>query len=292
MNKKKIFSFFLALLRLLLLTVFVGIYISYHNPVITEYTYPSDKLTDTVKIVSISDLHSREYGKDNSSLVSLIRLQSPDVIFMDGDFVNKYDESHSHILQLINDLSAIAPVYFSPGNHESMYMANTGCRIKDDVTRAGAVYLDLEYRDVVINGQRIRIGGMLDYAFALDATNSTNPETMKSEVYSFLCDFQASDDMKIMLAHRPDSFVLGQASRTWDVDLVISGHTHGGQVVLPFFGGLYASDQGLLPDYVYGFYEKDKIDIIISSGLGSGFTWVPRFNNPPEVVVLTLTPAE
>ena len=133
---------------------------------------------------------------------------------------------------------------------------------------------------------------MFDYAFALDGHDSTNPETMEPEVYQYLCDFQDTDLLKIMLAHRPESFILGQASETWNVDLVISGHVHGGQVVLPFVGGLFASDQGFFPDYVHGLYEKNRVDILISSGLGSGLTWVPRFNNPPEVVVLTLTPEQ
>ena len=287
---KKMLAFFAALFGLMLSVVFVAVYISYHNPVITEYVYRSDKLTDSFKIVAISDLHSIQYGDNNSQLIEKIKSQYPDTIFMVGDFVNKYDESHSHVTHLVKELSSVAPVYFSLGNHEGKYMANHGRQIVDDVISAGATFLDLDYRDVEIAGQNIRIGGMVDYAFALDNTNSTNPQTMKKEVYNFLCEFQNSEKLKIMLAHRPDSFVLGQASKTWDVDLVISGHTHGGQVRLPFVGGLYASDQGLMPDYVYGLYKKDKVDIIISSGLGSGFTWVPRFNNPPEIVLINFIP--
>ncbi len=290
MKIKKILSFFAVLSAVLVAVGLIGVYISYHNPVVTEYTYRSGKLTDSFRIAVISDLHSIEYGDNNSQLIEKIKAQSPDAVFMAGDFVNKYDERHDHVTHLIKELSAFAPVYFSLGNHEGKYMAAQGSGLIDDVKEAGAIFLDLDYTDVEINGQDVRIGGMVDYAFALDSTNSTNPQTMKKEVYSFLCEFQNSEKLKIMLAHRPDSFVLGQASKTWDVDLVISGHTHGGQVRLPYLGGLYASDQGLMPDYVYGFYKKDKVDIIISSGLGSGFTWVPRFNNPPEVVMINFIP--
>lgn len=290
MKIKKILTFFAVLFAFMATVAVTGIYISYHNPVITEYIYQSDKLTDPFKIVAVSDLHSIEYGKNNSQLIEKIKLQSPDAIFMVGDFINKYDKSHDHVIHLVKELSSVAPVYFSLGNHEGKYITSQGSQIIDDVKAAGAIFLDLGYDDIEINGQQIRVGGMVDYAFALDSTNSTNPKTMKKEVYNFLCEFQDSEKLKIMLAHRPDSFVLGEASKTWDVDLVISGHTHGGQVRLPFLGGLYASDQGLMPDYVYGFYKKDKIDIIISSGLGSGFTWVPRFNNPPEIVLINFIP--
>ena len=290
MKIKKILSFLAVSIGIVAVIIFAGVYISYHNPIVTEYTYRSDKLTDSVKVVAISDLHSVEYKDNNSQLIEKIKSQSPDIIFMVGDFVNKYDKSHSHVTHIVKELSAVAPVYFCLGNHEKQYMESRGGQIISDVKNAGAVFLDLGYRDIETNGQNIRIGGMFDYAFALDNTNSTNPETMDEGVYDFLCQFQDTENLKIMLAHRPDSFVLGQASITWDVDLVLSGHTHGGQVRLPFIGGLYASDQGLLPQYEYGYYEKDKVDIIISSGLGSGFTWIPRFNNPPEIVAINFIP--
>lgn len=91
-----------------------------------------------------------------------------------------------------------------------------------------------------------------------------------------------------MLSHRPDSFIFGEASKVWDVDLVISGHDHGGQVVIPFLGGLYGGDQGWFPEYVHGMYQKDNILLLVTSGLGSNRQILPRFDNPPEVAVLTI----
>ena len=95
-----------------------------------------------------------------------------------------------------------------------------------------------------------------------------------------------------MLSHRPESFVLGEASVTWNIDLVLHGHAHGGQVVLPFVGGLWAGDQGFFPTYVHGMYEKDLLSILVTSGLGTNKKAIPRLNNPPEVVVLNLLPEE
>lgn len=83
-------------------------------------------------------------------------------------------------------------------------------------------------------------------------------------------------------------FILGEASKTWDIDLVVSGHTHGGQFVVPFLDGLWAPEQQWFPEYVHGFYEKDKLNIFITSGLSSNKKLLPRFNNPAEIVSLTL----
>ena len=164
--------------------------------------------------------------------------------------------------------------------------------LEAQLTDAGAVVLDRQYQDVEIAGQTIRIGGLYDYAFSLDGWNSCNPDRMDPEVYSFLKEFQDTDLFKLMLAHRPDSFIFGEASRTWDVDLVVSGHMHGGQVVVPFLGGLVGGDQGWFPEYVHGVYQKDLIRIFITSGLGSSKKALPRFNNVPEIAVLRLVPAK
>lgn len=92
--------------------------------------------------------------------------------------------------------------------------------------------LEEGYRDVEIGGCKVRIGGMYEYAFALDGDNSA--ENLTGDVRDFLEEFQNTDRYKIMLCHRPDSFVFGDASDYWKIDLVISGHDHGGQVVIPF----------------------------------------------------------
>jgi predicted MPP superfamily phosphohydrolase len=102
----------------------------------------------------------------------------------------------------------------------------------------------------------------------------------------FLKDFVDTDHLKLMLSHRPDSFIFSDASRRWDIDLVFSGHMHGGQMVLPFFGGVYGGDQGWFPEYVHGMYEKDNMHIFVTSGLGTNPHKVPRFNNLPEIAVI------
>ena len=166
------------------------------------------------------------------------------------------------------------------------YMGNGHPDLIEELESAGAIVLEKKYVDIEINGALVRLGGMYDYAFGLDGDNTalSAPE----DVLVFLEDFQDTDRIKIMLSHRPDSFIFGDASEVWDIDLVISGHNHGGQVVLPFFGGLYGGDQGWFPTYVHGLYEKGNLQMFITSGLGSDRQKLPRFNNPPEVAVLVI----
>ena len=239
-----------------------------------------------VRTVVISDLHDHKFGEDNEKLAEKIREIAPDLIFMDGDMLNGESENAEVPVTLIRELKDTAPIYYALGNHEIDYMENGHPELTEELEAAGAVVLDKEYVDVEVDGIQIRLGGMYDYAFGLNGNNDAS--SAPDDTRSFLEDFQNTDRLKIMLAHRPDSFIFGDASKVWDVDLVISGHNHGGQVVLPFLGGLYGGDQGFFPEYVHGMYEKDNFQMLVTSGLGSDRQKLPRFNNPPEIAVLEI----
>ena len=294
-GKKKIIVIIAFLIMSILGVIYYGVYTSYHHLTVNEFTLQSDKVSAPINLVVLADLHDHSFGEDNQELVDRTLAQEPDAILMVGDFINKDSSDHEEFLSLVEQLSGQVPVYFAWGNHELAYAeAKEDLDVEDleaQLTDAGAAVLDRQYQDVEIAGQTIRISGMYDYAFALDGWNSCNPERMDSEVYSFLSEFQDTDVFKLMLAHRPDSFIFGEASGTWDVDLVVSGHMHGGQVVVPFLGGLVGGDQGWFPEYVHGLYQKDLIYIFITSGLGSSTKTLPRFNNVPEIAVVRLVPA-
>lgn len=271
--------------------VYAGIYFSYHNLAVRKFTLKSEKLDGPVTLVVLADLHDNEFGEDNKELVEQVLAEQPDGVLLAGDFINKYSEDAEHLLELAAQFVEQAPVFFAWGNHELDYMKTTGEDLQAKLEAIGVVVLDETWQEVELAGQTIRIGGLYDYAFALDGRDSVNPDKMKPKVYSFLTEFQETETFKLMLAHRPESFVLGEASTAWDIDLVVSGHMHGGQVVLPFFGGVFGGDQGWFPEYVHGLYEKDLIHIFVTNGLGSGNRkLIPRFNNPPEVAVIRLVP--
>lgn len=265
-------------------------WISYRNPKVTEYTFPTSKIESPVRILLCSDLHDCQFGEGNEELYSKIEEQNADAIFLLGDMINEDSENAHVALELVKRFSDKVPVYYALGNHEIGYMETHDDDLIKQLRDSGAVILDKAYADTEIGGQPLRIGGMYDYAFALDDNNTVDREHMKPGVYDFLTDFQSTDRLTLMLAHRPDSFIFGTASKTWNIDLVLSGHTHGGQVILPFAGGLWGGDQGWFPKYDFGMFRKDNINLIITRGLGSQKSRIPRFGSPPELVILTLQP--
>lgn len=288
--KKSLRRWMIVLLFVLVVGAYFSweIYRSYYCLTVTHYELETEKIDTAVKIVLISDLHDREFGRENESLVKCIENLEPDLILMVGDFINSSSENLHVATHLIEALNKKASVYFSLGNQEIAYEEATGQNVSQELSKVGAIVLDLEYQDIEVKGQAIRLGGMYDYAFSLNGNNDTKEENMEPEIYHFLTKFEDTELFTLMMSHMPEAFVLGEASSTWQIDLVVSGHDHGGQVILPFLGGLWGCDQGYFPEYVYGYHEKDLLNILITAGLGSKNEGVPRFNNPPEIVELIL----
>lgn len=263
---------------------------SYQDIKINTYEIYDEKVLSTTKLVIIADLHNYDFGDGNKELVEKILVQEPEVILMVGDMLDRSSGDIERVLDLIDDLSEIAPIYFGMGNHELDWKELYSDNLQEQLEDAGATIVEMNFCDLELNDQKIRIGGLYDYAFNLSHANLKNLSEERLEVYRYLCEYEDTDAFKIMLSHRPDSFIFGDASKAWDIDLVASGHLHGGQVVLPFLGGVYGGDQGWFPEYVHGLYEKDDMNILVTSGLSTNKKLVPRWNNPPEIVVLELLP--
>ena len=266
----------------------LSIYASYNCLTVREYTYSTEKVSQELTLVVLSDLHGHEFGEANKNLARKVAEQKPDIILLDGDFLNEDSKDESVATELIRILHEIAPVYYALGNHEITYMENGHSDLLQKIDEAGAAWLELKYVDAEVKGQPLRIGGMYDYAFGLDGEDSA--EAVDSEVGSFLKEYQNTDCLKIMMSHRPDSFIFGNASSVWKVDLVVSGHDHGGQVVLPVLGGVFGGDQGYFPEYIHGMYQKDQMHIFVTSGLGSYGEILSRINNVPEIAVIHIKP--
>ena len=198
--------------------------------------------------------------------------------------LNADSDDISWLLSEIERLSAKVPVYYALGNHELAYMAAHPDLITQ-LEEAGAIVLDEQYVDVEIAGNAVRIGGFYDYAFSRTDAKTT-ADTMDAQDHAFLSDFCDTLRLKIMLSHRPDSFVFSDASAIWQIDYVLCGHNHGGQVRLPFLGGVFGGDQGYFPPYEDGLHSFAVMNMIITRGLSSNPKILPRFNNLPEIVVL------
>lgn len=273
-------------MSVIVLLLMLDLRISTNYIVIKDYKVDFDNIETAFTAVVISDLHDHQFKEENRQLAEKIAQLQPDIVLMVGDMLSAGSEDSSVACSLIDQIKEIAPVYYALGNHEKDYMENGHPDLIEELESAGAVVLEKKYVDLEINGTLVRLGGMYDYAFGLDGNDTAM--SAPEDVLAFLEDFQNTDRVKIMLSHRPDSFIFGDASEVWDIDLVISGHNHGGQVVLPFLGGLYGGDQGWFPTYVHGLYEKGNLQLFITSGLGSDRQKLPRFNNPPEVAVLVI----
>ena len=288
MKKLKIFKIVLILLLAIFIFTVISLWASSNCLTAKEYEFTTEKVTQEVTLVVLSDLHDHEFGSRNEELVKKTAEQHPDLILLDGDFLNEDSENGNIPCELIESLVEVAPVYFALGNHELSYIENDHPELIQQLQEAGAILLDKEYADLKVGENALRLGGMYDYAFA---TGSNIASESPEDVRIFLEGFQNTDCLKIMMSHRPDSFIFGDAASYWDIDLVISGHNHGGQVVVPFLGGLYGGDQGWFPEYVHGMYQKDGMNLFVTSGLGSHDQILKRFNNPPEIAVLKILPS-
>ena len=283
---------FLKMLCILLAAAIIGVLLSiticaFAVRTVT-YTVALQNLSSPLRLVLLSDLHGKSFGRENSRLIAKIQEQSPDAIFLDGDMIDRSADPTDvqELLRLIERLHEIAPVYVAPGNHELEYM-QTDASLLTQVAEAGAVVVNDSYVDVTIASQPLRIGGTMGHAFYFGRSEK---EFSSSPEYQFLKAFEDTNVPKICLAHMPDTFIFNGAYSMWNVDLVLSGHTHGGLIRLPFIGGLYAPMQGWFPEYDRGYFcLGGHMQMVISAGL-SGHGVIPRINNPPEIVVIDLVP--
>ncbi len=272
-----------AILLALLLTATVSALRGRFALTVSHYTLSSEKLTDSVRIVHLSDLHNREFGENNHRLLEKVAELEPDLIFVTGDSVTRSDPERLVTLELLSALTRLAPVYVSMGNHEEAYDQRYGTDLYTMYGQTGVTVLDKEYVDITIKGQPLRVGGV--YGFC-DPASGPTPEQQ------FLQRFQDTPQYTLLLCHRPVSWMERGALETWQVDSVYAGHAHGGQIRLPFIGATVAPDQGFFPGWVEGVtYAQDgQRALVVSRGLGSS-VFAPRIFNDPELVVVDILPA-
>ena len=253
-----------------------------------SYEIKADKIQKSIRLVQITDLHNSIFGDNNQNLLDLVAEQAPDLILITGDLLNSDESETDTATNLISGLGSIAPVYVSLGNHEVEYQQNYGIDITQLYEDTGAVVLDRQYQDLEVNGQKVRLGGIYGYCLPEKylETNEANPEEC-----AFLSDFQNTDLYTILMCHMPVCWLINDGLDEWDVDCVLAGHVHGGQVILPLIGGVYAPDMGWFPGKLQGLYssEDGSSTMVLSTGLGNTES-VPRFNNIPEVVTVDILP--
>lgn len=276
-----------AIVGVFIVVLMLGISLSTsaHTLTTTHYTLSSTTIS-SLRILQLTDLHNSEFGEDNARLVSTVRTQSPDLILLTGDLLNSDEQRTDIATNLIAQLCDIAPVYFSNGNHEIEYEERYGVDIDELYREAGAVVLEKEYQDITVKNQKIRLGGIYGYCLPGKYLETGEADPEETE---FLEAFQDTDLPKILMCHMPVCWMINGSLDDWDVDYVFAGHVHGGEVILPFVGGLYGPDLGWFPGKLEGLYssENGENTLILSRGLGTNEI-IPRFNNIPEVMVVDI----
>ena len=239
----------------------------------TFYQLRSDKLTSHVRIVQLSDLHLNQFGPDNSLLIQRVASLQPDLIAITGDMTIGKDPDFQPVVELCRQLTEIAPVYYSWGNHEHGDIMNGfNVELPAQLEQAGVHILNFEYQLAEVNGNQLAIGGLYSDA---------------AEFYpacpDFLEEFCRQEAFTLLLCHHPELY--DELMEGYPVDLALCGHAHGGLIKLPGIGALYAPGQGFFPELTQGCRELLGSTVVISRGLGVSSP-VPRFNNRPELVVI------
>ena len=249
---------------------------------VNEYQITSDKIPEAFsgfRIAQVSDLHNAEFGEGNCKLIGLLSQTDPDMIVLTGDLIDSRQTDIEIALEFAEQAMQISPVYFISGNHEARMREYDD--LKMGLVDAGVVVLENQQVQITKEGEHITLIGVDDPSFRTDYLFGDAESVIKQAT----ADLQnETDSFTILLSHRPELFDTYVDS---GVDLVFSGHAHGGQFRIPLVGGLVAPNQGFFPKYDAGQFNRENTTMIVSRGVGNSIIPV-RFNNRPEIIVVSL----
>ena len=235
---------------------------------------------DGFRIAQVSDLHNAEMGKDNEKLISMLVDVEPDIIVITGDMIDSRNTKVDVALNFAEQAVKIAPCYYVTGNHEAR--VDEYRDLKDGLIELGVTVLEDAKTQIVLSGESITLVGVDDPSFQTDYLFGDDETVMNSELNELISE---EDGYVILLSHRPELFDTYMENK---VDLIFSGHAHGGQFRIPFIGGVVAPNQGVFPKYDAGIYSEGDTNMVVSRGVGNSI--IPfRINNRPEVILIELT---
>lgn len=246
-------------------------------------------LPHPVKLVCLSDLHGKQFGKGNNKLIDRITALSPDIIVFSGDTVSADCHNLISTVTLLKKLNKICPCFLIAGNHE--HRSGRWDEIKQRFSAAGVCVLENSRFDGEINGVELHILG-LDEGMAvsrLDYIKAALKRLPYPDNRSALSALSELDGLRIVLSHFPENYALIEEFSycRHPFDLMVCGHAHGGQIRLFNKRGLYAPGQGFFPRFSQGLYGQAPA-LLVSRGLGNDSP-LPRINNRPEIVFITMT---
>jgi predicted MPP superfamily phosphohydrolase len=282
MKHKKISTYIFSCIAILLLILIA--WTVWSNTALELHTYyiSSEKIPQSFsgyRIAHISDLHNTEMGEDNEKLLNMIKDAKPDIIAITGDMIDSYNTNIDIALRFAREAVKIAPCFYVTGNHEARISEYD--YLITGLEEIGVIVLDNDKIELEDSGESITLLGVKDPSFQSDYLFGDS-ETIMADTLDNL--MHEEDKYSILLSHRPELFHIYVDN---NIDLVLSGHAHGGQFRIPFIGGIVAPNQGLFPKYDAGLFGEKETNMIVSRGIGNSI--IPfRFNNPPEIIIIEL----
>ncbi len=236
------------------------------------------------KIMHLSDLHNMRFGKNNARLLRLIREQAPDIIAITGDSIDRHRPHPETAIRFLREAVKIAPCYYVPGNHEAGMAPADYAALEQTYRDMGVTVLRDQYVLLSRGEAQIALAGIDDPYFVSDNSllSADGAEVARVKIRALEL---PEHTFTVLLSHRPEIF---DVYAELGLNLVLSGHAHGGQVRLPLIGGLIAPHQGLFPQYDAGLFTEGKTEMYVSRGLGNSVLPL-RINDRPEAALLRLT---
>ena len=281
MNHKKKNAIILVAVSIAFVAIVIWIAWGNSALMVNEIKITNDKIPQSFegfRIAQVSDLHNAELGKDNNKLIEKLNECEPDIIVLTGDLI---DSNHTNLevaLSFARQAVKIAPCYFVTGNHEA-WVGSQYEELKTSLENAGVTVLQDEAIELNYGDECIQLIGLNDPDFS-----ERDSFLSESILETKLSQVNIGNGFTILLSHRPEHFNVYQNK---NIDLVLSGHAHGGQFRLPFLGGVIAPNQGLFPKYDAGIYTENGTTMIVSRGIGNSIIPV-RINNRPEIIIIEL----
>jgi len=273
-----------SVIMTLIILVLIMFFIWQNNAIeITKYSYVNSKIPkdfNGYSILQISDLHNKDF---NGRLVEKVKETEPNIIVITGDLIDRRNTKINIAIEFIEEISKVAPIYFVSGNHEQL--SRKYILLKEKLGSLNVEIIDNSYRIFKKGNSEIGLLGLADPSIEQSEETylwSNDIYYIKNNLEGLLADIDT--DFNILLSHRPEQFNIYKEK---GVNLVFSGHAHGGQIRLPFIGGLFAPGQGVLPKYTSGIYSESDTSMVVSRGLGNSIFPLRIFNRP-ELVVVTL----
>ncbi|MBQ7203559.1 MAG: metallophosphoesterase [Eubacterium sp.] len=273
-----------AIVIIILLLIAVFLYYQDNKLDVTRYRIQSEDIKDKVKILHLSDMHSKPFKK----VLAQAQKIKPDLIMIIGDYVNDRNRNKDKMLEFGRELTKISRVYYITGNHERR-LENFE-ELMQELKGVGFNVLRDEMDSIEVKGSKINILGLDENQASRQAYADRKKGIFEYKDESALInELSRKDGFKIILSHFPENFEMIKEMNyvCYDFDLQLSGHAHGGQFILPLIGSVYSPGQGLFPKYAKGSFGT-RPKLIISRGIGNA-EFPFRLFNHPEIIVINLT---